>query len=120
MAMNYLGKHRKYVEGTSTYTVYVYGDVVERNGVSYVCNVETTSGYIPEDSNSGFLVIGGGAAGGGTVNFAFSPTAPISPSAGDQWLDSLSGILYVYVVDEDSGQWIQPNAGSAAIDGGTY
>jgi hypothetical protein len=35
-------------------------------------------------------------------------------------LDSLSGILYVYVVDEDSGQWIQPNAGSAAIDGGTY
>jgi hypothetical protein len=108
MAMNYLGKHRKYVEGTSTYTVYVRGDVV------------TTSGYIPEDANSGFLIIGGGAAGGGTVNFAFSPTAPTSPSAGDQWLDSLSGVLYVYVVDEDSGQWIQPNAGSAAIDGGTY
>ena len=60
MAMNYRGKHRKYVEGTSTYTVYVYGDVVERNGVSYVCNVETTSGYIPEDANSGFLVLGDG------------------------------------------------------------
>ena len=60
MAMNYLGKHRKYVEGTSTYTVYVYGDVVERNGVSYVCTVKTTSGYIPEDANSGFLVLGDG------------------------------------------------------------
>ena len=60
MAMNYRGAHRKYVEGTSTYTVYVYGDVVERNGVSYVCNVETTSGYIPEDANSGFLVLGDG------------------------------------------------------------
>jgi hypothetical protein len=120
MAINYLGKHRKYVEGTSTYTVYVRGDIVERNGVSYVCDAKTTSGYIPEDANSGFLVIGGGTAGGGTVNFTFSPTAPTSPSAGDQWLDSLSGILYVYVVDEDSGQWIQPNAGSSVIDGGTY
>ena len=60
MAMNYRGTHRKYVEGTSTYTVYVYGDVVERNGVSYVCNVEKTSGYIPEDIGSGFLVLGDG------------------------------------------------------------
>ena len=60
MAMNYKGTHRKYVEGTSTYTVYVYGDVVERNGVSYVCNVEKTSGYMPEDANSGFLALGDG------------------------------------------------------------
>jgi len=58
--MNYRGKHRKYVEGTSEYTVYVYGDVVERNGISYVCNVETTKGYIPEDTNSGFVVLGDG------------------------------------------------------------
>ena len=68
MAMNYLGKHRKYVEGTSTYTVYVYGDVVERNGVSYVCNVETTSGYIPEDANSGFLILGDGIGLTGAVD----------------------------------------------------
>ena len=40
--------------------MYVYGDVVERNGVSYVCNVEKTSGYIPEDANSGFLALGDG------------------------------------------------------------
>tara|TARA_B110000503_G_scaffold114972_1_gene172978 strand:- start:598 stop:825 length:228 start_codon:yes stop_codon:yes gene_type:complete len=60
MAMHYRGIHRKYVKDTSTYTVYVYGDVVERNGVSYVCNVETTSGYIPEDIGSGFLVLGDG------------------------------------------------------------
>jgi hypothetical protein len=68
MAMNYLGKHRKYVEGTSTYTVYVYGDVVERNGVSYVCSVETTSGYIPEDANSGFLILGDGIGLTGAVD----------------------------------------------------
>lgn len=120
--MNYRGSHRKYVRGTSQYEVYVYGDVVERNGISYICNTEKTSGYIPEDSQSGFIVLGGGTGGGGggTVNFAFSPTPPADPSAGDQWFDSDSGLLYVYVVDGDSGQWIQPNAGSPVVDGGSY
>lgn len=119
--MTYRGTHRKYKTGSSQYEVYSYGDIVVRNGVSYVCNVESTSGYIPEDSGSGFVVLGGGTAGGGgTVNFAFSATPPASPSAGDQWFDSDSGILYVYVVDEDNGQWIQPNAGSPSVDGGTY
>ena len=120
--MTYRGTHRKYKTGSSQYEVYSYGDIVVRNGVSYVCNVESTSGYIPEDSGSGFVVLGGGTggSGGGTVNFAFSPTPPASPSAGDQWFDSNSGILYVYVVDSNSGQWIQPNAGSPSVDGGTY
>lgn len=118
--MNYRGKHRKYLSGSSEYAVYSYGDVVERNGVSYVCSVENTSGYIPEDTNSGFILLGGGTGGSGTVNFSFSPTPPVSPDAGDQWFDSDNGVLYVYVVDADSGQWIQPTSGANAIDGGTY
>jgi hypothetical protein len=52
--MNYRGLHRKYIEGSSEYTVYVYGDVVKRAGKFYVCSVSQTSGYIPEDANSGF------------------------------------------------------------------
>ena len=56
--MNYKGRHQKYQTGTSNYDV--YGDVVERNGVSYVCNVDRTYGYIPEEPNSGFVVIGDG------------------------------------------------------------
>lgn len=56
--MNYRGRHRKYVEGTSNYVVYYYGDVVERNGISYVCSVEKTQGYLPEEPNSGFTPIG--------------------------------------------------------------
>lgn len=118
--MNYRGKHRKYSSGSSEYAVYSYGDVVERNGVSYVCSVENTSGYIPEDTNSGFILLGGGTGGGGNVNFSFSSTPPASPGAGDQWFDSDNGVLYVYVVDADSGQWIQPTSGANAIDGGTY
>jgi len=37
--------------------VYVYGDVVKRNGKFYVCKADQTTGYIPEDANSGFDVL---------------------------------------------------------------
>ena len=52
--MNYRGFHRKYAEGTSQYAVYVYGDVVKRDGKFYVCGITQTSGYLPEDAASGF------------------------------------------------------------------
>lgn len=52
--MLYRGFHRKYVEGTSQYAVYVYGDVVKRDGKFYVCGITQTSGYLPEDTASGF------------------------------------------------------------------
>lgn len=65
--MNYRGQHRKYAENSSDYVVYYYGDVVERAGISYVCGVERTSGYLPEESSSGFIVLGdqlGGSSAG--------------------------------------------------------
>lgn len=43
---------------------------------------------------------------GGLTN---SDTSPIDPNDGDMWLDTTSGKTYVYVVDADSGQWIQPS-----------
>jgi hypothetical protein len=55
--MNFRGFHRKYIEGTSKYEVYVYGDVVERNGKTYICTVPRTSGYVPEDAKSGFTLL---------------------------------------------------------------
>lgn len=65
--MDYRGIHRKYIEGTSDYTVYYYGDVVERNGVTYVCNVLQTFGYLPEEPQSGFAVVGDGVGAGVTL-----------------------------------------------------
>lgn len=134
--MQYRGNHRKYIEGTSQYTEYHYGDVVRRNGVSYVCTVPRTLGYLPEESQSGFVVIGDGVGstvgftggftgpfgGTGGINFTFGATAPASPSQGDQWFNSVDGLLYVYIIDNDSQQWIQPNQGplSPIVDGGSY
>lgn len=47
------------------------------------------------------------SGGGGGVTFTTSETAPASPSAGDEWLDSLSGIKYTYVNDGTSSQWVE-------------
>lgn len=52
--MNYRGSHRKYMVGSSEYEVYGRGDVVKRDGKFYVCSVDRTSGYLPEETNSGF------------------------------------------------------------------
>ena len=45
-------------------------------------------------------------ATGGTT-FTYSSSAPGSPSAGNEWLDSTSGILYTYVNDGNSLAWVE-------------
>lgn len=42
-----------------------------------------------------------------TVN---SDTAPASPQAGDQWFNTTTGVLYIWVVDVDSAQWVESQA----------
>ena len=55
--MNYRGVHRKYAEGSSEYVTYHYGDVVKRNTKFYVCDTDSTYGYVPEDVGSGFTLM---------------------------------------------------------------
>jgi hypothetical protein len=50
---------------------------------------------------------GAGQAVGGT-SVSVDATAPSSPSPGNLWLDTNTGILYVYYDDGNSEQWIQP------------
>jgi hypothetical protein len=63
-------------------------------------------------SNSDFLnkatAAGVGIGGGGNVTVSISDSVPTSPSNGNLWLNTNNGILYVYVNDGDSQQWIQP------------
>jgi hypothetical protein len=51
---------------------------------------------------------GGGAGGGASVDVG--NTAPETPTAGNLWLNTDTGRLYIYVNDGDSSQWIQPAA----------
>jgi len=50
----------------------------------------------------------GSGTGSGGTSVSVDDTAPSSPSPGNLWLDTNTGILYVYYDDGDSEQWIQP------------
>jgi hypothetical protein len=52
-----------------------------------------------------------GATGStGSGLYTFSNTPPASPSVGDRWVDTDSGIEFVYVYDGDSFQWVETHA----------
>jgi len=67
-------------------------------------------------------ITGGGGGGGASVTT--SDTAPVSPSDGDLWYDSVGGRMYVYYDDGDTSQWVDSapqgggNAFSAKIEVG--
>ena len=61
--------------------------------------------WMPEDIQAG---------GGASVDV--SDTAPSDPQAGNLWLDTNSGKLYIYYEDQDSAQWVQP---AISASGGT-
>lgn len=47
--------------------------------------------------------------GSGGNKIVTSETAPEDPENGNLWWNSTNGVLYVYVEDNDSGQWVQPS-----------
>jgi hypothetical protein len=50
----------------------------------------------------------GSSSASAAASISVSDSAPISPTNGAIWYNSTNGILYVYVVDSDSNQWVQP------------
>ena len=58
-------------------------------------------------STNGSAVLSWATASGGGTTFTYSSSAPGSPSAGNEWLDSTSGILYTYVNDGNSSAWVE-------------
>lgn len=59
-----------------------------------------------------------GSSGAGGGSFTFSDTAPSSPSNGDEWLHSTTGVKYTYVDDGSSAQWAEIESDSASTGGG--
>jgi hypothetical protein len=65
--------------------------------------------YTKKDNGTASIVELSGGGGGGQT-YTFSSTAPASPAAGDEWLDSTSGILYTRVNDGNSSAWVELGA----------
>ena len=47
--------------------------------------------------------------GSGSASVTASSAAPEEPENGSVWFNADTGSLYVYLVDVDSGQWVQPS-----------
>jgi hypothetical protein len=75
-----------------------------------------TNGQVLTTNGSGTL---SWTTAGGTTTI--SDTPPGSPSAGQMWWESDSGILYIYYNDGTTSQWVQasPSAGGNVIAGTT-
>lgn len=70
-----------------------------------------TSGQILQTTGTGLAWIQAPSGGGSST--IISDTAPASANPGDMWLDSISGLLYVFTELGGDGQWIQPKVGYA-------
>jgi plastocyanin len=57
-----------------------------------------------------------GYESGGGASISVSDTIPTDPEDGQLWLETDTGILYVYYNDGDTAQWIQPT--SSSVGGG--
>ena len=75
----------------------------------YWCSYHSNMGNTITSANPG------AGTGSGAASISVSDTVPDSPESGAIWYNSTSGILYVYVADGDSNQWVQPTSPFQAI-----
>lgn len=59
----------------------------------------------------------GVGGGGGNTTVTVSDQVPATPDSGNLWLNTNNGILYVYIDDGDSEQWIQPSVPAPDLTG---
>ena len=60
---------------------------------------------------------GGGGGGSGGSSFYYQTSAPTGVTVGDRWMDSNTGIEFVYVFDGDTSQWMQPTNSVSVVTG---
>jgi len=62
--------------------------------------------FLKKDNGTQSIVEVGAGGGGGTA-FTSSATAPSAPAEGDEWFDEDTGILYTYITDSSTSQWVE-------------
>lgn len=75
------------------------------SGLTYPTS-DGTSGQVIATNGSGGLTFVDQSGGGGT-SYTAASTAPVSPSAGDEWWDTDDGNFYKYIDDGTSTQWVE-------------
>ena len=84
--------------------------VLVSSGVT-VLNFEGDSVTATETSTGIVTISISGITGSGGGLYTESETPPSSGTTGDRWLDTSAGILFTYVSDIDSSQWVELSPG---------
>jgi hypothetical protein len=101
--------------GTSKVDIPSISGNIEINvgGVANVMKLVTTGAIMPGNITVGniltdnyYFANGSPFISGGTVTFEAQATAPANSVAGDFWFSTTNGILYQYVADGTSDQWV--------------
>ena len=118
------GRDGRDIDATET-SLFELADVergipLQRGQVLMWSGTEWTNLYVPQTMPLVRVGDGGGSGGGGGGDcdgVIISDTAPETRDdgselqEGDQWWDSTTGIMYVWYVDADGGQWVQSSGG---------
>lgn len=76
------------------------------SGLTYPTS-DGTSGQVIATNGSGSLVFVDQTGGGGGTSYTAASTAPLAPSAGDEWWDTDDGNFYKYIDDGTTSQWVE-------------
>jgi len=96
----------KVTDGSGNCIQYAEGDIVYKNGEAYITSRTPDLCKSPEHKNSGWEPLTGERSGT-TVTFYNSNIPPTRVVQGDEWFNPDTGILYKYIVDATSEQWVQ-------------
>ncbi len=100
---NFVGEHKvRNPDGSIVF--YRKGDVVSSKGKTYVAIRDNVSKFSPEHGPRGGWEPFSNSS---VINFTNSDVAPETPNEGDHWFDSSKGILYYFVSDKDTNQWVE-------------
>ena len=80
------------------------GKSADRGGIE-IARADLTN-ILDSDLEARITALGISGSGGASVDV--SETAPTEPEAGNLWLNTANGRLYIYINDGDTNQWMQP------------
>jgi|TARA_Y100000034_G_scaffold106516_1_gene135292 hypothetical protein len=95
----------KIKDGDGDYIKYKEGDIVSKNGKIYAAlrNTDVREGSPEHGEKAGWKPY----TDNRIKKYTEDSSEPINPTVGDEWYDSSKGILFKYINDGTSTQWVE-------------
>tara|TARA_Y100000310_G_scaffold262820_1_gene272634 strand:+ start:842 stop:1153 length:312 start_codon:yes stop_codon:yes gene_type:complete len=95
----------KIKDDDGNFRIYARGDIVFKNGKMYVATRTTNveDGSPEHGEKAGWKE----HTDNRIKKYTEGTSAPLDPIVGDEWYDTSNGILFKYIDDETSTQWVE-------------